>query len=903
MISSNLKYRTLCINLLKRPDRKAKMTELFNKNKITNYEFYEAVDGLKLAPSEYIKNLFVCHDHGYRKGFIGCALSHYNIWKELSKDTVHDFYLIFEDDLRFCDNYITKLEQVFQKMDTKIHEMIYLGYCMEPSDRLLYSGDENNVTLEYLNRNIYVGGFYNYIITKTAALKILKYINVYGIKHGIDYVVKLVPDLCMFETHPLFIFSDWVRSLDGDSNIQNNFDCFNFDMNYTYYHGLDSGGNDITFVDRKSIPELKKLCESTPNCIGFNTLGFLKRHVNELGPSPYFGPDDGLYVYNERAFEFYPGLDSPGNDIDSVWEKPIKDLMVLAGNNPNCVGFNSLGFLKHTIEKLQPLSNSNSETDGLYIHKFHNLKRFKIRVKMICNWKSSQQLCEEFEHMTKGDCRWNKLQITWEDTNIDYYVILNKPMDEYNIHNNYYEPSRTIVFQLEPWCPNPEQNWGVKTWGEWAEPSPEKFNHVRTHKTHINAAFWLLKATYNELKNNPIIKQKNKISSICSSKYFDPGHIKRINFLKFVESKQDPTVMIDIYNYDNIHNFKNYMGPHPPNFKDVGIIPYKYYFMAENNQEKNFITEKIWESLLTDTLCFYWGCPNIADWIDPRAYVWLDLDDFETSFNIMKHALENDLWSKRIAIIREEKQKVLEYYGLFPTIERIINLDPVPALTKKIYRENFGNIDIDNKIVCFIHSCNLGSISILDTLIEHIINSNLVKVLDKIYIINVGQPIPKEYEKSKIIQYASETNTHELETINIIYQFSEMYPNVKLLYLHTKGITYPNVQIVMDWVDHMLYYLVDKYERYLGDKIQMLDKWDAVGVNWLNWPGNHFSGNFWWSNTNHLRKLTPITSGVRHDAEWWVLSHPDTKFYELHNSGVHHYEMAYPPNLYQFGSE
>lgn len=73
--------------------------------------------------------------------------------------------------------------------------------------------------------------------------------------------------------------------------------------------------------------------------------------------------------------------------------------------------------------------------------------------------------------------------------------------------------------------------------------------------------------------NNSIIKDANKhnrISTICSSKYFDPGHIKRIDFIKYIESKNDSDVQIDIYNHDNKHNFKNYVGPHPINNKDYG---------------------------------------------------------------------------------------------------------------------------------------------------------------------------------------------------------------------------------------------------------------------------------------------------------------------------------------------
>ena len=97
--------------------------------------------------------------------------------------------------------------------------------------------------------------------------------------------------------------------------------------------------------------------------------------------------------------------------------------------------------------------------------------------------------------------------------------------------------------------------------------------------------------------------------------------------------------------------------------------------MGENNIEYNYISEKFWEPILSESLCFYYGAPNVSDYIDPLAFVQIDLNDFEKSFLIIKEAIENDLWSKRIDIIRKEKYKVLNYYNFFPTIERTITKD------------------------------------------------------------------------------------------------------------------------------------------------------------------------------------------------------------------------------------
>ncbi len=175
--------------------------------------------------------------------------------------------------------------------------------------------------------------------------------------------------------------------------------------------------------------------------------------------------------------------------------------------------------------------------------------------------------------------------------------------------------------------------------------------------------------TWDYFKNNP---KSNIISSICSSKYFDPGHIKRIDFIKFIEQQNDPDVQTHIFGADNVHRFNSYKGKLDMSEKHLGIIPYKYYFMCENNSEPNYITEKLWEPIISETLVFYWGCPNISEYINPLAYIQLNMDDFEKSFQIIKESIQNNMWEKRLRYIKEEKEKILDYYNFFPTLQRII---------------------------------------------------------------------------------------------------------------------------------------------------------------------------------------------------------------------------------------
>jgi hypothetical protein len=183
--------------------------------------------------------------------------------------------------------------------------------------------------------------------------------------------------------------------------------------------------------------------------------------------------------------------------------------------------------------------------------------------------------------------------------------------------------------------------------------------------------------SYSQVSKNLLGKKQpglgNLISSVCSPKYVDPGHKKRIDFMKFIESKQDPVVQLHVFSEDNKHGFSSYQGKLAMNKKEQGILPYKYYFMCENNSENNYITEKLWEPILCESLCFYWGCPNVADYINPNAYIQLDMNDFEASFNIVKQAIQFNLWLHRLPYIQEAKRLLLEKYAFFPMLEEAID--------------------------------------------------------------------------------------------------------------------------------------------------------------------------------------------------------------------------------------
>jgi GR25 family glycosyltransferase involved in LPS biosynthesis len=853
----------ICLNLKRRIDRKDNMVKHFNTLNI-KYKFFEAVDGNELEPTKELIQLFKNNDFGTRKGVVGCALSHIKIWKQLFEDKFKKYYIIVEDDCELhpkFNEYLSKVQEKINKLDN--FDILFLGYSLYDDKKFNYNNvnfnDDININIINFDKSNYVGGFFGYIISKSGTSKILDYIKSNGIKHGIDYLIKISNVLNIYQLEKFIIKSDWVQTSNSniDSDIQKNYEFIDIysDENFQYIRGIDSGNDDITRYTNLSIDELKSKALEESNCVCFNTLGFMKSKLNELKKTPYFtNISDGIYIKKNQSI-----------------------------NNPN------------------------------------NVNKY-IRIKMICNWTDPKTLCDEWNWMSKGDYKWDDIQITWEDNDIDLYVIINKPKV-----GDFYIPEKTIIYQMEPQCESLNQSWGVKTWGEWANPDPNKFLMVRKSKKYLNNVLWQLSLTYNYFKNNLIIKDENNfqiISSICSSKYFDPGHIKRIDFLKYIENKNDPSIQLHIFNKDNLHNFKSYQGKLDPYIdKQNGLIPYKYYFMCENNSEHNFITEKLWEPIICETLVFYWGCPNITDYINPLAFVQLDMDNFEKSYQIIKEALENNLWEQRIKYIREEKQKILDYYNFFPTLERIIYdessiekiLDNEKILFNKIIREQ--NLTNNIKNICFIHTSNIyennnGIVKKLNYLLDYLIDNNCIDNLDYIIINNIGYELdvnkylfnlyPIYIDKIKIINFSSNNELFEIPTIKLMWYFSNKYDNVNVLYLHTKGISYELgtneylKECINDWINFMLYHLVNKFNI----SSHFLDNYDSIGVNLSKYDANnnykpHWSGNFWLSKSNYIKSLDINNLLNKYDAEWFILSNNRCKYFELANSGINHYEKTY----------
>jgi hypothetical protein len=113
----------------------------------------------------------------------------------------------------------------------------------------------------------------------------------------------------------------------------------------------------------------------------------------------------------------------------------------------------------------------------------------------------------------------------------------------------------------------------------------------------------------------------------------------------------------------------------------------------------------------------------------------------------------------------------------------------------------------------------------------------------------------------------------EFPTIQFLHRFCQSHLGLAF-YLHTKGV-FNNTPCTQDWRRYMQHFVIERHDEC----IKALADSDVCGVDWLQFPWPHFSGNYWWAKADYVRKLEDpealtvlglLNHGKRHNAERWI---------------------------------
>ena len=96
------------INLERRPDRWRVFQDRSGRKGLTEYIRFTAIDGSKLQSNDQRIDIFRENTFNDRRGIVGAALSHMQLWRNLVKSE-YKYYLIIEDDVQFKDTFMKYL--------------------------------------------------------------------------------------------------------------------------------------------------------------------------------------------------------------------------------------------------------------------------------------------------------------------------------------------------------------------------------------------------------------------------------------------------------------------------------------------------------------------------------------------------------------------------------------------------------------------------------------------------------------------------------------------------------------------------------------------------------------------------------------------------------------------------
>ena len=139
------------------------------------------------------------------------------------------------------------------------------------------------------------------------------------------------------------------------------------------------------------------------------------------------------------------------------------------------------------------------------------------------------------------------------------------------------------------------------------------------------------------------------------------------------------------------------------------------------------------------------------------------------------------------------------------------------------------------------------------------------------------------------IEYALITNQefmNEPDTLNFMLKKANEYSsNTPMLYLHTKGLSYTHPIMkrnVEAWVRYLDLFVINKWEEC----VKALEENDAAGGLYVYQDPKHFSGNFWWANSDYLKTLPRLNSynfNKFNRGEFWILSNTN-KVYSVQDN-------------------
>jgi hypothetical protein len=188
---------------------------------------------------------------------------------------------------------------------------------------------------------------------------------------------------------------------------------------------------------------------------------------------------------------------------------------------------------------------------------------------------------------------------------------------------------------------------------------------------------WSLKLKYKEYDKSQTISMivrkgyDSHYNHLVNKETSEINYVNRTNLGELLSSNKK----IDIYGTHWESNGENIKGEVWN--KHVGLDNYKFSVCCENTIQKNYISEKFWDSILTDTIPVYLGCSNIDDHISSDSYISLNNLTYDEMVKTINKIIDNndEYFDSYINNVKKLKQEFFKSskYNLWETIKELVS--------------------------------------------------------------------------------------------------------------------------------------------------------------------------------------------------------------------------------------
>ena len=192
---------------------------------------------------------------------------------------------------------------------------------------------------------------------------------------------------------------------------------------------------------------------------------------------------------------------------------------------------------------------------------------------------------------------------------------------------------------------------------------PWALRHPNKIASHPASPWWYglsCGISYDELKARPQPEKYKIISTVCSSK--QQRHTLHRRRFAFTRQLQDMLPEIDFFGH-GVCFIKD---------KAEALDDYRYHVVVENHLCPHYWTEKLADAFLANCLPFYCGCPNIADYFPVDSFITIDINNVEETAKIIRRAIADNAYEKRLAAIAEARRRVLDEHNFYALVSRLI---------------------------------------------------------------------------------------------------------------------------------------------------------------------------------------------------------------------------------------